>query len=116
MRRKTSVAAPTRPSTLAGIHAEMRAQADPERARILQRFFRTGPGEYGEGDRFLGLTVPQTRKLTREHRHAPVAVRLSLLRSPIHEERLLALLLMVQAYGKSDTAGRAALAKEYLAN
>ncbi len=50
----------------------LRALADPERARFAQHFFRTGPGQYGEGDRFLGLRVPQVRKIARDFRSLPL--------------------------------------------
>lgn len=96
------------------IRREMRSLADPERALHAGRFFRTGPGEYGEGDVFLGLSVPQTRLLARKFRGAPIAVCRDLLDSRLHEERLLALLLMVHAFAKGDTAVRKSLFKEYL--
>ncbi len=78
-----------------------RSLADPSRARSLQRFFKTGNGEYGEGDRFLGLTVPQVRKLAREYLDLDTQQLSELLRSPWHEERLLALLILVRQYGKA---------------
>lgn len=115
MARTPSGNAPA-PSALRGIRGELRALADPERARSMKRFFRTGPGEYGEGDEFLGLTVPQTRQLAKRHRGAPAEVRLALLESAIHEERLLGLLLMVQAYEKGDAAIRKAVFEDYLAH
>jgi len=80
----------------------LRHQLDPDRAAILQRFFKTGPGEYTEGDKFLGLTVPQLRALAKRYRGLPLRDTSRLLRSPIHEERLLALLLLVQAYRDED--------------
>jgi 3-methyladenine DNA glycosylase AlkD len=70
------------------------------------RFFKSGAGEYGEGDRFVGVRVPVLRRLAREFRTASVATALALLRSPLHEERLLALLLLVDAYGRADERGR----------
>ena len=75
---------------------------DPERARDLQRFFKTGPGEYGEGDVFAGLRVPEIRKLAREYQSLPLSTAVHLLHSPIHEARLLALLIMVRAYRQGD--------------
>lgn len=104
------------PTLLKTIQAEIRALADPDRAVVMKRYFRTGPGEYGEGDVFLGLSVPQTRLLARKHRDVPGPVRLALLRSRIHEERLLALFLMVHAYEKGDAAVRQAVFKAYLDN
>ena len=75
--------------------------ADPEHARVVQSFFKTGPGEYGEGDRFLGLRVPEIRAVVREYRELAMAEVETLLASPFHEARVLALLIMVHRY-KSD--------------
>ena len=73
--------------------------ADPTQARILKRFFKTGPGEYGEGDRFLGIKVPVIRALVKKYRH-DIDLRgiTALLHSPYHEKRLFALLLMVAKF------------------
>ena len=70
----------------------VRALADPARVAILQSFFKTGKGEYAEGDRFIGIRVPQLRELCRECRGAGIDEAAPLLRSDIHEERLMALL------------------------
>lgn len=80
------------------IIARIRQLGDPERARVSRRFFKTGPGEYGEGDVFVGLPVPKVRKLAREHRDLPLSEITRLLKSPVHEARLLALLLLVDLY------------------
>jgi len=73
-----------------------------KQAAVSQRFFKTGPGEYGEGDIFIGIRVPVLRKLTSEFKDLPVSEIEILLRSPIHEERLLAILLFVHILKKSD--------------
>lgn len=108
------------PDAARAIAAELRALADPARAKSLRRFFKTGPGEYGEGDRFLGLTVPQVRAVVRAHRGAALADALvaapALLRSEWHEERLAALLLLVDAHARADDAGRRAILDAYLAH
>jgi 3-methyladenine DNA glycosylase AlkD len=109
-------AAPTAPPTLADVRAELRARASPERAIGSLRFFRTGPGDYGEGDRFLGLTVPQLRSIARGARALTLADALVLLESEWHEERLLALLLLVDHYERGDAAARAAITTAYLAH
>lgn len=96
------------------IHDRLRELADPEDARFLQGYFRTGPGQYGEGDRFLGIRVPAVRKLVREYRGLPLDAVAALLRSPWHEGRLLALLLMVDAYGRGAAGGREAIHRLYL--
>ncbi len=82
--------------------ASLHALANPQKAIILARFFKTGPGQYGAGDRFLGITVPQIRKLCKEYRYLPLAEIIQLLHSPFHEERLLALLIMVKQYQKGN--------------
>jgi len=74
------------------------AEADAKRVPVLQRFFRTAPGEYADGDRFIGVRVPAVRALCRQFTGASLADIDKLLHSPIHEARLLALLLMVQAF------------------
>jgi 3-methyladenine DNA glycosylase AlkD len=70
------------------------ALADPERAAGMARFFQTGPGQYGEGDEFLGLSVPQVVSVARQHLGLPVAGLEALLDDPRHEVRLLALKIM----------------------
>jgi 3-methyladenine DNA glycosylase AlkD len=101
---------------LVEVRRELRALATPEDAAVLQRFFKTGPGEYGEGDQFLGIRVPQLRALAKRQRGIPRDGRLHLLRSPWHEERLLALLLMVDAFGRGSAAERERLYTDYLAH
>ena len=76
----------------------LRHFASPVKARLLQRFFKTGPGEYGEGDRFLGVMVPHIRSVAKEYQDAPLPEVRKLMRSPWHEERLLALLIVVRKF------------------
>jgi 3-methyladenine DNA glycosylase AlkD len=99
---------------LARVRKAVRGLADPSKAAVLRRFFKTGPGEYGEGDRFLGLTVPKIRALVRTFREAPVPVIRGLIRSAIHEERLLGLLLLVERYQRGDAAERERAYRLYL--
>ena len=87
----------------------VRALADPTRIPILQSFFKTGKGEYAEGDRFIGIRVPQLRQLCRDCRGAGISDLTPLLRSDIHEERLFALLLLVDAFRREDEAGKRAI-------
>ena len=98
------------------IRKETKRLADPEKAKILQRFFKTGPGQYGEGDVFAGITVPVIRKLVRMHQDIPPAEASELLRSPIHEERLLALLILVEKARRGDDATRKHIYRLYLKN
>ena len=102
--------------TAAGIKAELRELADPVRATNSLRFFKTGPGQYGEGDKFIGLTVPQMRKLVRKYRDLDDEAALQLLTSPWHEDRLVALLLLVQAHKRGDDKRRRKIHRSYLAN
>ena len=87
---------------IAAIQSELESLADPGQAAILQRFFKTGPGEYGEGDRFRGIRVPVLRKLARKYRHLPLAEAVRLLQSAFHEDRLLALLILIEHYYQGD--------------
>jgi len=99
---------------VAELRRALRGLADPARAAILQRFFKTGPGEYGEGDRFLGLTVPQVRTLVRRFHPADFSALPEIIGSPFHEERLFGLLLLVARYGKGSEAERERAYRLYL--
>lgn len=101
---------------LAAIRAELRALASPATATILQRFFKTGPGQYGEGDVFLGIKVPPLRALARKHPEADLATIAALLDSRYHEERLCALLLLMQFFPAAGAAGQQAAYDLYLDN
>jgi 3-methyladenine DNA glycosylase AlkD len=81
--------------TAADLLAALAAQGDPEKAVGLSRFFKTGPGEYGEGDEFLGLTVPTTRRIVRGYLDLPLDQVEVLLGSGIHEHRFAGLLILV---------------------
>jgi 3-methyladenine DNA glycosylase AlkD len=100
--------------TADAIREKLHAIADKRRVRDMQRFFKTGPGEYAEGDVFIGVRVPQIRKLAKEHPDIPLEEVVLLLRSEIHEERLLALLLMVQHYQRGDEKMQKKLYQLYL--
>jgi 3-methyladenine DNA glycosylase AlkD len=90
----------------AAIQSELESLADPRHATILQRFFKTGPGEYGEGDRFRGIRVPVLRKMVRKYRQLSLTEAGQLLQSAFHEDRLLALLILIQRYYQGDFALR----------
>jgi 3-methyladenine DNA glycosylase AlkD len=98
------------------ISARLRAVASHEVAAISQRFFKTAPGEYGAGDIFLGIKIPVLRRLAREYRTAGAAEVCELLQSRFHEERLFALLLMMQRYAGANEDEREALYRLYLAS
>jgi 3-methyladenine DNA glycosylase AlkD len=79
-------------------------QANPEKALILQRFFKTKPGEYGEGDVFIGISVPIQRKIAKQYyKQIDAKSLLVLLQSPIHEYRLTALFILVLQYTHAQT-------------
>jgi 3-methyladenine DNA glycosylase AlkD len=102
--------------TLASLREVLYALADPTDAEFLQGFFKTAPGQYGAGDKFLGLRVPDLRRLVREYSELADSQVLTMLKSPWHEERLLALLLLVHKYRRGDESVRAKLHRAYLAN
>jgi 3-methyladenine DNA glycosylase AlkD len=83
-------------------------------AAQLQWFFKTGPGEYGEGDKFLGIKVPTLRKCAQEYRQIALADALALLKTPLHEARMLALFILVDQYRRGTEAGRETLYRAYL--
>ena len=84
------------------IKRDIKNLADPVRAKILMRFFKTGPGEYGEGDIFLGVTVPQQRLVVKRYLAMPLSEVVKLLHSREHEYRFSALILLVEKYKKGD--------------
>lgn len=80
----------------------LRQLTDPAKAAFFPRFFKTGKGEYGEGDRFLGITVPQVRAVAKMYAELPLSDVAQLLQSPYHEARLLALLILVRQYESAE--------------
>ncbi len=99
--------------TLAEIRRNLRSLGSSARAEVSQRYFKTGKGEYGEGDRFLGLDAATMHSLAKQYRETPLPVVGQLLHSPWHEERLVALLILVRQFAKGD---RDAILALYLAN
>ena len=81
---------------------ELSAAADPERARNSAWFFKTDKGQYGHGDRFIGLTVPTIRRIAHRYVDLPLADVAKLLASPIHEYRFAALEILVAQYERGD--------------
>jgi len=96
------------------IRKRLRELEDPDNAKILQRFFKTGPGEYGEGDLFLGIPVPRLRKISKECDATAMGEVEALLKSSVHEERLLALLILIQKYNGEDETGKKSIYTLYL--
>lgn len=89
--------------TAAQAQRELRQMADPQSAHFAARFFKTGPGEYGEGDVFLGLSVPKTRSLAPKYKDLPLSEISKLIKSKYHEERFFALVLLVQKSKKAES-------------
>ena len=86
---------------LKDLQKEVKKLTDNKKAKFLQRFFKTGIGEYGEGDIFAGITVPQSRSLAIKYKDLSFAQISKLLKSKIHEERLIALLILVHNFAPS---------------
>ncbi len=92
----------------------MRGMGNPERARVSRTYFKTGKGEYGEGDVFLGMHAPQMRKLAREYMALTMEDLERLLASQVHEERAIALLILVNRFRKADAAERKRIYSFYM--
>jgi 3-methyladenine DNA glycosylase AlkD len=107
--------------TAADVARAMDELGDPARAVELRRFFKTGPGDYGEGDVFIGVPVPQTRKVAKAFSALPISEITELLRSPVHEHRLAALVIANNAMAKAgkprtyDGAAQQEIVDMYLA-
>jgi len=95
---------------------ELSIYADFEKANILQGFFKTGFGQYGEGDIFLGVIVPNTRKVAKKYIDLSLIEIKKILYSKVHEERLCALLLLVEKYNKADETERKNIFNFYIKN
>ncbi len=96
------------------VHKRLMRTRDPIRAKHSQRFFKTGKGQYAEGDLFLGIPVPVLRKISREFQHLSHKEIIALLHSSWHEERLLALYVLVFQFQKGSFSNREIIAKLYL--
>jgi len=98
------------------IQTELKKLVNPVQAQNLSRFFKTGPGQYGEGDKFLGLKVPQIRVVAKKFVHLDFVDLQNLLNSPYHEFRLAALLVLVQKYNLADKSEQKRIFNFYLKN
>lgn len=108
-------ASPVPPQTADAVKNVVSDLANAERAVLMQRYFKTGPGEYGEGDEFAGLSVPLSRGVAREYAHLPPAELDLLITSTVHEERLIALVIHTTQYkrAKNDAESRQYLFRQY---
>lgn len=95
---------------------EMTLYANKEKASLLQGFFKTGKGEYGEGDVFIGIMVPQQRQIAKKFKELEIDKIQELLNSQIHEKRLIALLILVGQFKKSDEKRKKDIFDFYLRN
>ncbi len=84
--------------TLSNLQKDLHKIANPEKAKLLARFFKTGKGQYGEGDLFLGITVPESRKIAIKYGDLPLSDISKLIKNKYHEARLIALLILVHKY------------------
>ncbi len=98
------------------IRNAIHAKADPGIAAQFRRFFKTADGEYGAGEQFLGVRVPDLRRIAREFREASLRVIAGFLRSRWHEERLFAVILMVEKHARGDASIREAIHRLYCDN
>ncbi len=98
------------------VQIDFRKLANDKKAVILRRFFKTGPGQYGEGDVFLGITVPVIRNFAQNHYGLPFADIEKVLRSPFHEERMLASIILIEKYKTASDSEQKKIFNLYLSN
>lgn len=96
------------------VQTELELLGDPQIATFSQRFFKTGPGEYGEGDLFRGIRVPVLRKVAKDHKQLSLSETLKLLHSPYHEDRIVALLILIHHYAAGNDAAKTEVYNSYL--
>lgn len=102
--------------SLLDLKKEVRKLRNPQKAKILKGFFKTGRGEYGEGDVFLGITVPQSRAIAKRYTKLSLVDTKKLLASRIHEERLIALLILVENFKKDSKQEKEKIYNFYLSS
>jgi 3-methyladenine DNA glycosylase AlkD len=98
------------------VQSDLQKLKNKERAKLLQGYFKTGKGEYGEGDVFIGLTVPQVRVIAKKYKELPLKDVEELLHNRIHEYRLTALFILCDQFKKTDEATKKTYFDFYLAN
>lgn len=102
--------------TLTKIKQEIKKQANPAKAQIYQRFFKTGKGEYGEGDLFLGLTMPEQRTIAKKFLNLKINEVEQLLHSKYHEHRMIALVIWTYQYDKGNQELKNKIYRIYMKN
>ena len=98
---------------ISNLKRQLRELSDPAKADGLKRFFKTGPGQYGAGDRFLGVVAPDLRKLAKAYLDIPPDMVPNLLRSQIHEDRMAALMIWTYQFDRADETDRAKIFSLY---
>src|SRR3989339_2054770 len=98
------------------LQKELARYASSQKQKIATRFFKTAKGEYGEGDKFIGIVVPDIRKVAKKYQAASFLDIMQLLHSPVHEERLCALLILVTQYKVGDIKKKKQIFQVYLKN
>ncbi len=96
------------------VRQHLATREDPERAAFLQGFFKTGKGEYGEGDLFRGIRVPELRRIAARYKALPLDETLLLLQSPMHEDRFVALAILVHAFQRGSEHRKREIYAAYL--
>ena len=102
--------------TLSSLRQELSALGSPTKAAASAWFFKTGPGQYGEGDIFLGVTLPEQRKVAGRYRNLSLSDLETLVTSPLHEERMTALIILVGQFKRGDEAAQKAIYDFYLSH
>lgn len=102
------------PPSAQAVQQRLRELANPEAAKVAQKFFKTGPGQYGEGDVFLGIRMPVLRKEVKAFEGLRLSTCETLLQSAAHEDRMFGLLMMVRLYEKGSESDQAAVYAAYL--
>ena len=100
-------------TTAGEVRSELKKSADKKKSAVLSGFFKTGKGEYGEGDIFLGVTVPVQRSIARRALDLPLSETALLLADPVHECRLTGALVLVEQYRRAGDTGRLAIYRFY---
>ena len=96
------------------IQSQLVSLSNPADGLFLQKYFKTGPGQYGEGDIFRGIRIPVLRRLSKQYQDIPLELAKRLLHSEHHEDRLLALLILARRYARTDEAGKTVIYEMYL--
>lgn len=102
--------------SLTALRRQLKKLENPDQAKVYLSFFKTGKGEYGEGDKFLGIKVPVSRQIAKQFKELALPEIQELLNSEIHEERLIALFVLTEQYRKADEAKQKLFYNFYLKN